>query len=181
MPNYSKSGKILVPLTEEQFIQGMDEGRFCKDKHRGFAALLYYTGIRVSEALRSNKEQYSLQNRRIYFDVLKRLKHGLVTPPLAIPISKPFAESIWEAVEETKPKQRVFPYSRMTGYNIITRLWRYPHHLRLTRITDLFRPHPEIGRPEGFSIAEVKTYTGLTLPALDFYIGLVSIEKMGEA
>lgn len=173
MPNYSKSGKILVPLTEQQFIEGMEKGKFCQDKHRGLASLFYYTGVRLSEALRSKKEQYSLQNKRIYFDVLKRLKHGLQTPPLTIPLSKPYAETIWKAVENTKPKRRVFPYCDKTGYNVISRLWFYPHHLRLTRITDLFN--------KGFTIPEIRTYTGLTLNALNFYIGLATIEKMGEA
>jgi len=180
MPNYSKSGKILVPLTEQQFNEGMTEGHFCKESHRGFAALLYYTGIRCTEALRARREQFSLQNERIYFEVLKRLKHGSLTPPLTVPLNKPYAQTIWKSVEQTKPKKRVFPYCRKTGYNIVSRLWFYPHHLRLTRITDLLNARDKHGARR-FSIPEIKTYTGLTLSALNFYIGLATIEKMGEA
>ena len=172
MPNYSKQGKIMIPLTPKQFIKGMSEGKFAREKHRGLAALLYYTGIRISEALRAHKEQFSLYENRINFEVGKRLKRGANTPPLIISMKNIFANLIWEAAEETKPKERVWPYCRRTGYSIISRVWNYPHHLRLTRITDLFS--------KGYTIPEVKTYTGLTLPALDFYIGVVAIEKMAE-
>ena len=91
MPNYSKQGKIMIPLTQEQFIKGMNEGKFAREKHRGLAALLYYTGIRVSEGLRAKKEQFSLQENRIYFEVGKRLKHGANTPPLIISLKNLYA------------------------------------------------------------------------------------------
>jgi len=193
MPNYSKSGKILVPLTEQQFNEGMTEGHFCKDKHRGFAALLYYTGVRVTEALRSKKEQFTIQNNKIYFDVGKRLKKEKViryrkgkllktpvkvvaritsTAPLPINVTNPFASTIVAAIEKTKPKRRVFPYSRKTGYNIIARLWYYPHHLRLTKTTKLLSK---------YDIPQVKTYMCISLASLEAYIGLATIEKMGEA
>jgi len=172
MPNYSKQGKIMIPLTPEQFIKGMEEGKFAREKHRGLAALLYYTGIRISEGLRARKEQFTLYENRINFEVGKRLKRGATTPPLIISLNNIYASQIWEAAEETKKKERVWPYCRSTGYNIISRVWSYPHHLRLTRITDLFS--------KGFTVPEVKTYTGLTLPALDFYIGVVAIERMAE-
>lgn len=172
MPNYSKSGKILIPLTDDEFQRQMETGHFAQEKHRGFAACIYYYGVRVSEVLRALKEQFTMQRERIYFDVLTRLKHGKRTPPLMIPIHRSWAGKIWEAVEDTKPKQRVWPYSRMTGYNIIARLWHYPHHLRLTRITHLLQ--------SGFTIPELLTYTGLSLNALNYYVGVVSIEKMGE-
>jgi len=170
MPNYSKSGKIMIPLTQELFIKGMSEGKFAREKHRGLAALLYYTGIRISEGLRAKKEQFSLQNQAIYFDVGKRLKHGKVTAPLKILQSKPYANLIWDAVKETKSKQRVFPFCRSTGYNVIARVWFYPHHLRLTRFTDLAK----------YGIAQLRSWSGLTLTALDYYMGAVDIDAMAE-
>ena len=171
MPNYSKSGKIMIPLTPEQFIKGMEEGKFAREKHRGLAALLYYTGIRISEGLRAKKEQFVLQKDAVYFDVGKRLKHGMITSPLKILQSKPFTSLIWEAVEDTKPKKRVFPYCRMTGYNIVARVWFYPHHIRLTKFTDL---------AQKYGIAKLKSWSGLTLNALDYYIGAVDIDEMAE-
>ena len=170
MPNYSKQGKIMIPLTQEQFIKGMEEGKFAREKHRGLAALLYYTGIRISEGLRAKKEQFVLQKDAVYFDVGKRLKHGMVTAPLKILLSKPFASLIWESVEATKSKKRVFPFCRSTGYNVVARVWFYPHHLRLTRFTDLAK----------YGTAKLKSWSGLTLTALDYYMGVVDIDEMAE-
>lgn len=179
MPNYSKRGKILVPLSETEFVKGMTSDKFKEPKHKGLAALLYYTGVRITEALRSTREQYSLQDDRIFFEVLKRLKHGRQTPPLVIPLKRAFAGEIWKAVEDTEKGKRVFPYSRRTGYNVVARLWHYPHHLRFTRITNLANYRDEYG--DRLSIASIMNYTGLTLGALNFYIGLVEIREMGEA
>lgn len=183
MPNYTKSGKILIPLTPEQFHEGIEEGHFCREKHKAFAALLYHTGLRVTEVLRARKEQFSLQDDKIYFDVGKRLKRGIKTASLMIPLDKPSASLIWDAIEDTKPKKRVFPYCRKTGYNIIARVWSYPHHFRLTKITNLLTPRKNergVTIP-GFSIPQLKSWTGLTLGALNFYVGMVDIEEMGKA
>lgn len=172
MPNYTKKGKLLTPITEEQFLRGMEEGHFCGEKHKAFAALLYHTGLRITEVLRATREQFSLQNGLIFFDVGKRLKHGIKTPDLIIPLNKPYAKEIWNAIENTKPKKRVFPYCRKTGYNIINRVWSYPHHFRLTKITNLFNAK--------FTIPQIRTWTGLTLAALNFYIAMEDIEKMAK-
>jgi len=48
----------------------------------------------------------------------------------------------------------------------------YPHHLRLSRITNFFS--------RGFPIAQVRSWSGLTLSSLEFYVGTVDIEKMGR-
>lgn len=173
MPSYRKHGKILTPLSNEDFLEGMKNGRFLKPKHRAFVAELHYSGVRCSEALRAKKEQYKLVKGEILFDVLKRLKHGKHTPPLHIPLNLPYANEIWQAVENTKQGERVFPYCRKTGYNIVSRVFKYPHWHRLTRITDFFQ--------KGFTIPEVRTWTGLTLNALEPYIGIVKVEKMGKA
>ncbi len=156
----------------------MSEGHFCRMKHRGFLALLYHTGVRVSEALRAEKEQFTFQSDIIFFDVLKRLKHGRLTPPLQIPLDKPHARTIQEAVEDTKPKKRVWPYSRTTGYLIVARVFNYPHHLRLSKFTALARFTKDGKR---FGLAQLVNWTGLNPVTLGFYIGIVDIEEMGKA
>jgi len=193
MPNYTKSGKQLIPISFEQFKEAMLNGHFVREKHRGLVALLYYTAVRITEALRSLREQYQISGQALYFDVGERLKKyhvirfrngkKLETPihtkpkgytetmPLKIPLSREFADCIKDAVEDTKPRKRVFPYCRATGYNVVARVLTYPHHLRLTRLTDLAKI---------FGVAQLKSYTALSLPALEFYIGYADIEKMGE-
>jgi integrase len=180
-PWYRREGKILVPISDEQFAEGIAEGKFVELKHRGYCVLLYYSGVRKMEALRSVREQFQIQKDIIFWDVLKRLKRGMTTPPLPLPLDAPFMNLLKEAIEDTKPKERVFPYCPRTAYNIVERAFKYPHLFRLTRITWFFSPHPELGRPAGFSIAEVRNWTGLSLKALDYYVGLVQLKQMGIA
>jgi len=173
MPWYRKHGKIVVTYTEQEFVKAMEEGTFKKPEHKGFATLLHYTGVRKGEALRALKEQFSLQGAFLVFDVKKRLKHGKETPPLKIKKRLPYVLDIWKAVEKAKPSSRVFPYSDKTAYNIMDRVLKYPHYERLNRITTFFK--------EKRNIAEVQNWTGLSLQALDFYLGLVAIEEMAES
>lgn len=174
MPNYSRNGKVLFPLTEQEFSEGLENGKFCRKKHRGFAVLLYHSGVRVSEALRAKKEDFTIRENTIYFEVGPRLKHGLHTPPLPINLDKSYVTEILYAIENTKAKKRVFPYCRMTGYNIIARVWNYPHHIRLTKITQLLRSK--------FSLIQVRSWSGhASLKSLDSYAGIVDIEEMGKA
>jgi len=173
MPNYTRQGKVLIPLSEQQFIEAMTEGRFTKLKHRALFVLLYYTGVRITEALRARKEQFTIRNDAVYFDVLKRLKHGVHTYPLKINLKLPYSEEIQEAIENTKAQKRVFPYCRTTGYLIVRRaIDTYPHHLRLSKITSFLMKYP---------IPMVKSWSGLSLKSLNFYVGTVDIEEMGRA
>ena len=172
-PHYRKHGKIQVPLSDEEFKEGMRTGDFKKPKHKGFVALLFYSGVRKQEALRVKKEQFQLRGNQIIFDVGRRLKHGLETPPLNIPLDAAYAEEIWWAIENTRKGHKVFPYCKKTGYNIVDRVFKYPHYFRLSRITNFFL--------EGWTIAQVRSWTGLTLKALESYVGLVDVTRMGES
>lgn len=149
----------------------MKTGRFDKPKHKALVALYYYSGVRKTEATRALKEQFRKQSDLIIFDVGVRLKHGKHTPPLVIPMSAPYANYIWAAVEHTAPGARVFPYCPRTAYNVVHRAFKYPHYFRLSRITNFFS--------EGYTITQVKSWTGLTLTSLDFYVGIVDVNKMG--
>lgn len=180
-PWYRREGKILTPITEQEFAEGMNNGKFVEAKHRAYCVLLYYSAVRKTEALRTVKEQFQIGKETIFWDVLKRLKHGSHTPALPLPLDAPFMNLLREAIEDTQPKERVFPYCPKTAYNIVSRAFKYPHLFRLTRITWFFSPHPELGRPGGFSIAEVRNWTGLSLKALDYYVGLVQLKEMGIA
>ena len=152
----------------------MKEGHFTKDTHRGFVALLYYTAVRKSEALRTRKEQITISGDLLYYSVGKRLKHGIETSPLPIPFDAPYVDEIIYCWEKAESGQRIWPFSKRTAYNTVTRIMpAYPHYFRLSRITNFFL--------EGWTIAQVRSWTGLTLKALEFYVGLVDIQKMGES
>jgi len=174
MPNYTKHGKDFFPLTEEEFIKRMNTGYFVEPSHRAYAILLYYTGVRKTEALRAKREQFRIAEDRIYFDVGPRLKGGLHTAPLPILKTKPFYEELEQQIKETEPNGRVFKFSSKTAYNIIDRAFgKYPHYLRLTKITMLFR--------KGFTIDQVRTWTGhKELGSLTPYVGFGNVEKIAE-
>lgn len=167
--------KIQTPLTDRDFYNGMTTGLFYHAKHKGLCALYYYSAVRCMEGLKATKEQFSLdtEGKNIIFNVGKRLKHGKETPPLYIPTDAPFACYIWLSVKYTAPGQRVWPYHRSTAYRIVNRAFKYPHLFRLSRITNFFN--------DGWSIAQVKNWTGLTLQALEFYVGTVDTKKMGAS
>lgn len=169
---YSKQGKLLTPMDDSAFIVGMEQGEFKKNRHRSYAVLLYYTAIRREEGLRCAPDQFTVLDNKVVFEVGKRLKHGIKTPPLTIPRDAPYVEELVEAIRETRKGKRIWPYCAKTAYNIVDRAFGfYPHFFRLSRITNFFL--------EGWTIAQVHSWTGLTLKALDFYLGLVDVSRMG--
>lgn len=154
----------------------MIKGKFITvPDHKGLVALLYYSGVRISEVLRAVREQFYLKELDLLFNVGPRLKRkdGLITPPLNFPLEAPYVGDIWATVKKTQSTRRVFPYCRKTGYNIVRRVFEYPHYFRLSRITWFF--------DQGFTLAEVHSWTGLSLKALEFYIGIVKVKKMGKS
>jgi len=173
MPWYRIEGKIQEPLTEDDFKNGMEHGKFVEPKHRAFCILLYYSAVRKKEALRAKKEQFTITKKAVSFNVGKRLKHGIETPPLNLPLKAPYMLELKAAIEQTQPGMRVFPYCDKTAYNIVRRAFKYPHLFRLSRITNFFL--------DGWTIAQVRSWTGLSLKALDYYVGLVDIKRMGES
>jgi integrase len=173
MPWYRREGKIQDPLSFDQFREGMENGKFVRPEHRAFCVLLYYSGIRLAEGLRATRKQFQIEDDKILFDVGVRLKHGIQTPFLLFPLEAPYILELKKAIESTRKEKRVFPYCHMTGYNIVRRAFKYPHYFRLSRITNFFL--------DNYSIPEVRSWTGLTLRSLDAYVGIVSVQKMGES
>lgn len=90
-----------------------------------------------------------------------------------VPLDAPYVNEIVLSLENTEKGQLVFPYCKKTGYNIVDRVFKYPHYFRLSRITNFFL--------DGWNIAQVRSWTGLTLAALEYYVGLVDISTMGQS
>lgn len=95
------------------------------------------------------------------------------TPPLTLPLGAPYMNLLKQVIEETAKGERLFPYSPKTCYNIVHRAFKYPHLFRLTRITWFLL--------NGYSTTQVRSWTGLSLAALEYYAGLVATVKMGES
>jgi hypothetical protein len=151
----------------------MESGKFLKPTHRAFCVLLYYSAVRTTEGNRAIKEQFQITRTAIMFEVGPRLKHSKPTPALKIPLKAAYVMELKTQIERTSPGKQVFPYCRKTCYNIVRRAFKYPHLFRLSRITNFFL--------KGWTIAQVRSWTGLSLRALDYYVGLVDISRMGES
>lgn len=157
----------------------MTRGEFNKvPMHKALLAVLYYFGIRISEAISLTTHNITVEDLSIYVRV-HRLKHSRNTEALSVLRDRPYVSTILETLRQTPEGQRLFPFSRVTGWRVVRKaINRYPHFLRLNRITNLFSPTPE--RPQGRSISEVRNFTGLTLNSLDYYVGLVTLKEMGK-
>lgn len=171
---YSVEGKIIEPISLKEFEETLQKITNLNLNYKAYIILLYYTAVRTTEAIRVTKENFRITKKAIIFSVGKRLKHGIETPPLNLPLKAPLMEELKEVIENTKPGAKVFPFCRKTGYNIVRHAgFHYNHYFRLNRITNFFL--------DGWTIAQVHSWTGLTLKALDHYMGLVDIQRMGES
>jgi integrase len=166
-------GKILEPITPEEFAANMEGGKFVKPEHRAFVTLIYYSGVREQEANRVTPENFTVTRTAIFFDVGKRLKHSETTPALKLPLKAPYMGLLKDRIQETPKGQKLFPFSSKTCYNIMYRAgFHYPHLCRLSRITNLFE--------QGWTVTQVRSWTGLSLSALNYYLGTVDTAKMGD-
>jgi len=120
------------------------------------------------------KDQFQVKDDFLIFDVRPRLKSGVETAPLIIPVNAPYVNELIEAIDQTRKGKPIFSFCSKTAYNIVDRVFYYPHHFRLNRITHFFL--------DGFTIPQVRSWTGhKTLKGLEPYIGLVDVKRMGES
>jgi integrase len=184
MPNYSREGKIEYPITDKEFAKGIETGHFVQEKHKGFAVLLWLTGLRLSEGLALRKDQFRIDEETLYIDTGIRKKKRRVTKdgrpkklkapdPLPLPLDAPYMNLLLDALQSIKPDERIFPYCDKTGYNIVRRVWKYPHWFRLSRITNFIQ--------KGYRIADIKSWTSLRSDTIDSYVGRVELKEMGKS
>lgn len=128
---------ILEPITFEQFEKGLEK---LKPEYQAYAVLIYYTGIRVSEALRLTKESFRIDAKYLYVEVGIRLKTkrkrkdgtisaGKKTKPLPLELSQPHLELLAKKVRYTRKEQLVFPFHRTTALRQITKAGLGYNHL----------------------------------------------------
>lgn len=98
----------------------------------------------------------------------------ITTPPLTLPLAAPYMSELKAAILEAQisgPGTMLFPYCPKTCYNIVHRVWNYPHLFRMSRITWFFQ--------NKWTSTQIRSWTGLSLAALDYYAALVSTIQMG--
>ena len=160
-PNYNK--KITRQMTYEEFESGL---RDLEQDRQAFLSVLFFAGVRVSEALVLTSSDISCTPSTIYIQFF-RLKNSKQTDPIPIPRT---IYTSWLCSQDGP----LFPWCRKTGYNIVHRAFEgfYPHFFRQNRYTDL---------AEKFSLATVVSYSGLNPLSVEYYITKVDIKKVGKS
>lgn len=168
MPKY-KHGKQTNPMDFKTFQDIMEHGEFKVPKRdRSFLALLYWCGVRKSEAYERVKEAFTITNSHLIIDFGKRKKGGLKVPPLELNLKLPYVSLIVDRVKKARRGERVWDISGVTAWRIIKRALGkkyYPHFLRLNRATH-FLDDPET------TVPDMKAWFGWkTSRTIDDYIG----------
>lgn len=160
--------------------------------------LLYYTGVRKSEAYERTIEDAEITDSFFIIDFHQRKKHGSTVPPIKLPRSFPGVDVLCEQLlwaQKRKPLQKLIIYSPEKGrketqrvraqwlFPHINRTWAdqivkrvlgkeyYPHFLRLNRLT-------EIGSDEKASITRLKSFSGIkSIRAMEAYLGVTEKEQ----
>ena len=161
MPNYNK--KITRLMDYDEFESGLQD---LKQDRQAFLSVLFFAGVRESEALALTANDISCTPDMIYIQFF-RLKGSKQTDPTPIPRT-PY--TIWLCLQDGK----LFPWCRKTGYNIVHRAFEglYPHFLRMNRITKISVKHGD---------AFVYSYVGICAQSIDHYRAKVGIQKVGQA
>jgi len=170
-----KYGKRIWAMPHEEFTKQLDKGRYVRAEHKTLIMFLYWSALRIMEALELRRAQFKVLETMLIVDVGQREKHSKTTPPLEFPRSLPFIDDIVRHLYRVRTGRRVWAYSRSTGYRIVKRVFKkeYPHFFRLNRITNL------LATP-GITIADVRTFTGLTVASIESYAGFVTAKRIGE-
>lgn len=168
MPRY-KHGKQITPIGFQTFQEAMQNGEFKFPKRdRSLLALLYWCGIRKSEAYERTKEDFTKTDTHLIIDFGKRKKGGLDVPPLELRLELPYVDLIVERVEKARKGRRVWNISGTTAWRIVKRALGekyYPHFLRLNRATH-FLDDPET------TVPDMKAWFGWkSSQTIDSYIG----------
>ena len=165
MPKYKK--KITRQMDYDEFkskIQDLPRSR------QAFLSVLFFAGVRVSEALAVTPEDVWYDNTTVYIQ-FHRLKGSKQTDPTPLPRT----DALTYLCGLTEDP---FPWSRSTGYRIVRRTFPdegeglYPHFFRQNRII-------KIG--EEFGDPTVYSFVGICAQSIDHYRGKVDIKKVGKS
>jgi integrase len=160
MPAYNK--KITRQMNYEEFERGLID---LPEDRQAFLSILYFAGVRVSEALALTSNDITCTPDTIYIQFF-RLKGSKQTDPTPIPKT---SYTNWVCFQEGK----LFPWCRKTGYNIVHRAFEgfYPHFFRQNRVVKI-----SIKRGDAY----VYSYMGICAQSIDHYRGKVELIDVGK-
>lgn len=170
-------GKQTKSINFSTFKTMMDTGHFKKRMHKSFLGFLYWTGVRISEALLRVKEDFSYDpdDSNILVVSAPALKKGFQWRELRIDVDLPFMDLVVETWKKTRKGKRIWPFTPRTGERVVKRAMGpqyYPHFLRLNRVVQ-FLDDPSTTPPEmkgwfGWKdIASMNPYVGFSKKHVD--------------
>lgn len=171
-------GKQEMVMEDSEFSQIMANGEFKKESHKAFFVLLYYLGVRKSEALRLLRMDFTITEEYLHINHYP-LKHGLKHKGFTLDRSLPYLDILIEWLVKLKPAMKVFPFSGVTAWHIIKRAAGreyYPHYFRLNRVVKFLRK-------KELTLDEIRGWMCWTsLSTVDNYLGFSerSLKKMGK-
>ena len=139
-------------------------------RQKAYIVLLYWLGCRRSEPLAILKEDIEEKEGRLFISIhyrkdeqgeripFSRGKRGQAGGPSELPLNRFGADLIKEVWQKTKKGKPLFPFSDMTGYRAVKKLWPHktPHWLRYNRVTKLRK---RLGTD--LTIDAIKSFTGI--------------------
>lgn len=191
-----KHGKQEHPISFKDFLERIQKAHLDPEAE-AFMWILYYTGVRKSEAYERVATDVEISPGLFSIDFHTRKKHGATVPPLEIPRAWPGVEIL---VHITEKARALRPVSKMVFYyeerkrvhriqkdhwlfpNIqSSQAWLlskkvlgpefYPHFLRLNRLT-------ELGSDPSASLVSLKSFSGIkSVLSLEYYLGTSKEEQ----
>ncbi len=172
-------------------IDLVDLGKYDPLTIKSFLALLFWTGLRKTEAIGAKRHKYvcppcsrhaepivkyteaipgilkediEIQGDIMLIEAVAR-KHGNREAPLELWIGFPFMDLILQQWKRTPPKHRVWPISEWDSWNLMKRIdkKKYLHWFRFVRITELCA-NPKL------SVGDICSWTGLTPQTINAYM-----------
>jgi len=166
-------------------------------RDEAFFWLLYYCGVRKSEAYERVANDFKITDSHLTVDFHRRKKGGAEVPPLELPLNWCGIDKLVKSVRialNSRPRQKaVYVYKDRKRVRILeedrwvfpriqsTKAWEivqnvlgeeyYPHFLRLNRLT-------EIAQDSTASLTRLKSFSGIkSTTALDSYLGTAKKEQ----
>jgi len=189
-PNRYKFGKVGKAIDLRKFSEVLNKvdmvhtGSFSKLFVKSLLALLYWTGLRKTEAIGAIPHRYKtkkgwklteqvkgivkeniwIKEGFLYVEAVAR-KHGKREGPLAIPLSLPFVNLVVEQWKLTEAGQKVWHISESYVWELMKRIEPrlYLHFFRFNRVTKF------AGNPKT-SIRQICAWTGMTAQTIDSYL-----------
>ena len=192
-------GKQEELISFSKVLELVDKSKLSKSELAYFW-LLYYTGVRKSEAYERTAEDFKIKEDQVIIDFHQRKKRGATPKPLKLPLHWPGVSLIVDCVskaQERKPSTKtifiyskkvkttkkvkaryVFPHIQSThAWKIVKQVLGpkyYPHFLRLNRLS-------EIGSEPSANLLRLKSVSGIkSISTLRKYLG-VSEKEQDEA